>query len=89
MISASQMKAARALIDWSQAELASRSGLAEATIRRMEKLGTGKSALSNVQAVKRALEDAGVIFIDPNGEGAGVRLRRNAGDFHGGELGKE
>ncbi|TPL33739.1 helix-turn-helix transcriptional regulator [Mesorhizobium sp. B2-4-8] len=75
MLDASQIKAARALIDWSQGDLAEKSGLALATIKRMEKLGPGRSALSNVEAVKAALERAGVLFIDANGNGVGVRLR--------------
>jgi predicted transcriptional regulator len=75
LISASQIKAGRALIDWSQTDLSEKSGLALATIKRMEKLGPGRSAHSNVEAVKNALEAAGVIFIDANGDGAGVRLR--------------
>jgi hypothetical protein len=41
----------------------------------METKGTGKSAAENVEAVQRALEDAGVQFIAENGGGAGVRLR--------------
>ncbi|RWK79791.1 MAG: XRE family transcriptional regulator [Mesorhizobium sp.] len=83
MLDASQIKAARALIDWSQGDLAEKSGLALATIKRMEKLGPGRSALSNVEAVKAALESAGVIFIDPNGNGAGVRLRGGGSNSEG------
>jgi transcriptional regulator with XRE-family HTH domain len=75
MLSAEQIRAARGLINWTQPELASRARLALGTIQRMEKLGTGRSASSNVEAVRRALEDAGVLFIDANGNGVGVRLR--------------
>jgi predicted transcriptional regulator len=79
LITASQIKAGRALIDWSQGDLSEKSGLALATIKRMEKLGPGRSAMSNVEAVKTALETAGVMFIDANGNGAGVRLRGAGG----------
>jgi transcriptional regulator with XRE-family HTH domain len=79
MLTAAQIKAARALIDWSQPQLATASGLSMPTIRRMEgPLGPGRSTAANVEAVQRALEVAGVIFIDA-GEvkpgGPGVRLK--------------
>ena len=89
MIDAGQMRAARALLGWTQRELSKASGVSEPTIKLMENRGTQRSAMANVMAVKKALEDAGIVFIDPNGEGAGVRLRRNAGDFHGGQIGKD
>jgi len=89
LITANQIRAARGLLGWTQADLSQQSGLALATVKRMENIGTARSTTANVQAIKRALEEAGVIFIDPNGEGAGVRLRRNAGDFHGGQIGKD
>ena len=79
MISAEQMRAARALIGMKQEELASAAGLSGQTIKRMESLGTGKSSAENVQAVQRALEAAGVQFIDENGGGAGVRMARPRG----------
>lgn len=78
MLTAEQIKAARALIDWSQPKLAEASGLSMPTIRRMEgPLGPGRSTAINVDAVRRALESAGVVFLDA-GEvkqgGPGVRL---------------
>jgi transcriptional regulator with XRE-family HTH domain len=79
VISAEQMRAARALIGMKQEELASAAGLSGQTIKRMESLGTGKSSAENVQAVQRALEAAGVQFIDENGGGAGVRMARPRG----------
>lgn len=71
----SQIRAGRALVDMSQTTLAELAGLSLPTIKRMERLGPGRSAADNVEAVKRALEKAGVAFIDANGGGAGVRLR--------------
>ncbi len=77
MIGAEQMRAARGLIGWSQSRLAEASGLAVSTIKRMEGVGsTLKSSVENVLKVQQALEDAGVIFIDEDDEGAGVRLRK-------------
>ena len=76
MIGAEQMRAARGLIGWSQSRLAEPSGLAVSTIKRMEGAGsTLKSSVENVLKVQQALEDAGVIFIDEDDEGPGVRLR--------------
>lgn len=79
MLTAEQIRAARALVDWSQPKLAEASGLSMPTIRRMEGLlGPGRSTAVNVDAVQRALEDAGVVFLEA-GEvkqgGPGVRLK--------------
>jgi transcriptional regulator with XRE-family HTH domain len=61
------------LLDWSQAELAARSNLSESTIRDFEK-GRRIPSVNNLAAVRRALEAAGVEFID--GNHPGVRLSR-------------
>lgn len=76
MITASQMRAGRALIEWSQQELADRSGVSLPTIKRMEKVGPGRSAGDTIASVQSALEAAGVQFIPENGGGAGVRLAK-------------
>jgi predicted transcriptional regulator len=77
MIEAAQIRAARGLVEFSQTQLAEASGLALSTIRRMEVAGgTLKRSVENVQKVQQALEDAGVIFIDEDDEGPGVRLRK-------------
>ncbi|MGJ5180173.1 MULTISPECIES: helix-turn-helix transcriptional regulator [unclassified Bradyrhizobium] len=68
-----QSRAARGLLDWSQAELATRSNLSESTIRDFEK-GRRIPSINNLAAVRRALEAAGVQFID--GDQPGVRLTR-------------
>jgi transcriptional regulator with XRE-family HTH domain len=69
-------RAARGLLDWSQAELASRSNLSESTVRDFEK-GRRVPSLNNLAAIQRALEAAGVEFIPENGGGAGVRLKKS------------
>lgn len=76
MITAAQMRAGRALIEWSQQELADRSGVSLPTIKRMEKVGPGRSAGDTIAAVQSTLEAAGVQFIAENGGGAGVRLAK-------------
>jgi transcriptional regulator with XRE-family HTH domain len=68
-----QSRAARGLLDWSQAELAARSNLSESTIRDFEK-GRRVPSINNLAAMRRALEVAGVQFID--GDQPGVRLTR-------------
>ncbi|MGA7808668.1 helix-turn-helix domain-containing protein [Bradyrhizobium sp.] len=68
-----QSRAARGLLDWSQAELAARSNLSESTIRDFEK-GRRIPSINNLAAIRRALEAAGVEFID--GDQPGVRSIR-------------
>jgi len=68
-----QSRAARGLLDWSQAELAARSNLSESTIRDFEK-GRRIPSINNLAAIRRALELAGVEFMD--GDQPGVRLTR-------------
>jgi hypothetical protein len=77
-LSGAQIRAGRSLIRWSAAELAKASALGANTIRRAE-VSDGETSLTlaNDQAIRRALEAAGVEFIDQNGGGAGVRLRRS------------
>jgi transcriptional regulator with XRE-family HTH domain len=75
LITPAQSRAARGLVDWSQTELAAQSNLSESTIRDFEK-GRRVPSANNLAAVRRALESAGVIFVAENGDGPGVRLRK-------------
>jgi hypothetical protein len=74
----SQIRAARALLRWRAEDLAKKSAVGVATIRRAE-LSEGETALTaaNDAAIRRALEQGGVEFIEGNGGGPGVRLRDN------------
>jgi hypothetical protein len=77
-LTSAQMRAARGLIRWSAEDLARETALSVTTIRRAE-LAEGETSMTvaNDLAVRRALEAAGVIFIDENGDaGPGVRLRK-------------
>ncbi|MBB4272343.1 helix-turn-helix domain-containing protein [Rhizobium mongolense] len=79
MLNANQIRAARALLNWSQAELVDKTGLSMTTIRRMEddKIGPERSSAGNVETVTRALEEAGVLFLaagEATAGGPGVRL---------------
>ena len=75
-LTSAQIRAARSLIRWSAEDLARECSLSVATIRRAE-LADGETSMTaaNNHAVRRALEAAGVEFIDENGGGPGVRLR--------------
>ncbi len=76
MLTAGQIRAARAFLRWSAADLATRSGLSERTIQRMEATeGVPVGLSKNLELVQRTLEYAGVIFIYADEEGPGVRLR--------------
>jgi len=77
LLTSAQIRAARALIRWSAEDLARETALSVATIRRAEVTEDETSmTAANGLAVRRALEAAGVEFIDGNGSGPGVRLRK-------------
>lgn len=77
MINAPQIRAARALIGWSQSTLAKSANVSLPTVKRMEgSIGPGRSSAENVDAIRKTLEAAGVEFLDQNGGGPGVRLKK-------------
>ena len=73
-ISVRQVKAARALLDWSQEGLAAASGVSIPTVRRLEAMdGELRGRAETAKRLRAALEEAGVEFT--NGDAPGVRLR--------------
>jgi hypothetical protein len=76
-LASSQIRAARALLRWTVDDLAREAALGRNTILRAE-VADGQTSLTaaNDLAIRRALEAAGVEFIDEDGGGPGVRLRR-------------
>lgn len=78
-LTAAQLRAARALLDWTQPKLAEAAKLSVPTIRRMEgDRGPSASTEANVEAVRVALERGGVLFLGPKESadgGVGVRLK--------------
>jgi hypothetical protein len=76
MIHAAQIRAARALLNWRQEDLARHGKIAIATIQRIEK--TDGPVMGNVSTqirIQQAFERAGIRFIDADdAEGVGVRL---------------
>ena len=72
-----QCRLARTALGLGVRELAEKSGVSTNTITRLENGETLKP--QTVGAIRSMLEAAGVIFIDENGEGPGVRLRKDRG----------
>ena len=71
------IRAARALLRWEQRDLADASSVSLPTIKRLESQpGAMAAHMSTVSALRKALEAAGIEFIDENGGGPGVRLRK-------------
>jgi transcriptional regulator with XRE-family HTH domain len=77
MITARQIRAARGLLDWTQAQLAGAAGLSEVAVKNLERGRTDPRA-STLAAIQQAFDRAGVVFLDPgdtrNG-GSGVRFK--------------
>ena len=73
MITPSQCRAARGLLDWTQQELADAARIGVATIRLFEG-DAAESRYATLAVLRRTFELAGVEFIDENGGGPGVRL---------------
>lgn len=75
-ITSAQVRAGRALLGLTAAQLAETAQVGVATIRRFESQDAYAPTAANLSAIRTALEAAGVIFIDQNGEGPGVRLKK-------------
>ena len=76
IITTGQLRAARGLLGWSQTDLATRAGLSLPTVKRVE-IDLGIRVSDDARSkLRHALETAGIEFIDENGGGSGVRLRK-------------
>ena len=76
-ITAAQCRGARAMIGWSQSELAAQAGVGRQTVVDFER-GARSPYDQSLAAIRATFETAGVEFIAENGGGAGVRLRKPA-----------
>jgi hypothetical protein len=77
ILSSELIRAARALLRWEQRDLEAASSVSLPTIKRLEsKPGIMAAHPATVLALKKAFETAGIEFIDENGGGPGVRLRK-------------
>ena len=78
MIRSVQIRAARALLAMSQQDLATQAAVGLNTVKRIEAaLDEPTGTIQTLLRIKRALEQAGILFIDQDEErGPGVRLRK-------------
>jgi predicted transcriptional regulator len=74
-VTPSQCRAGRALLEITQTQLAKSAGLGLSTIVDFEKRRR-KVSVEAIQSIFQTLADAGIEFIDENGGGPGVRLRK-------------
>jgi transcriptional regulator with XRE-family HTH domain len=73
-----QLKMARAAVGWGVRELAEKASVTANTVTRIENGADAKQ--STMDRLQEALEVAGVEFIDENGGGPGVRLRKRSSE---------
>jgi transcriptional regulator with XRE-family HTH domain len=74
MITSAQIRAARAMLDWSRKDLAEQSGLSFASMMRLESFdGVPSSNFKTLDSIQKAFEKAGIEFIGTPESGAGVR----------------
>jgi transcriptional regulator with XRE-family HTH domain len=78
MVTSAQIRAARGLLNWTVRDLAEKAGVHRNTISRIETEATSPGYA--IETVRAALESAGVIFVSENGEGPGVRLKKEKGN---------
>lgn len=76
MITGPQIRAARSLIGWTQEELAAEAGVSVDSVKRAER-STSDPRSSTLEAIRLAVEKAGVIFLEAGDDGgSGVRFKR-------------
>ncbi len=76
MITSGQIKAARALVGWTARDLAAKAEIGFSTLIRLESAdGVPAGNIKTIDAVKKALEEAGIEFIGSSDSQAGVRWK--------------
>lgn len=85
MLTSEQLRAARALVRWEQSRLADTANVSVETVKRLERMdgSLNSTRVATLNALRGALEAAGVVFIPENGGGAGVRLKTRAEQIKG------
>jgi transcriptional regulator with XRE-family HTH domain len=73
-MSPEQSRAARGWLGWSQTELARRASVSLSTVRDFE-TGARTPIANNIAAMRRAIEGAGIEFLDEGDEAAGIRRK--------------
>jgi len=74
MITPRQIRAARALLGWSQQQLADKAIVSLNAVTRLEK-GKVDTRISTMSAIEKALSKAGIEFLPAEAKGEGVRLK--------------
>ncbi len=78
MITSAQIRAARALLDWSRQILSERSGIGISALMRLESAdGIPSGNIKTFESVQKAFEQAGIEFIGTPEDGPGVRLKKS------------
>jgi transcriptional regulator with XRE-family HTH domain len=72
MITSAQIRMAKAALGWSNTKLAEETGLHKNTVNNAE---NGKGRPATLALIEKVLTEAGVVFVEPNGLGPGVRLK--------------
>ncbi len=76
MITSAQIRAARAMLDWSREQLSAKSGVGISALMRLESAeGVPSGNIKTFEAVQKAFEKAGIEFLGSPEEGAGVRWK--------------
>ena len=76
-VTSAQVRMARAALNWTVRDLAEAAGLHRNTITNIE-VGRYAGDQRTLEAIETVLRKAGVEFIDENGGGAGVRLKKSS-----------
>lgn len=75
IITSAQLRAARALLDWSMIDLAKVARVSVSTIKRLEDERLRPATARSTASVQGAFETAGVRFLADDGDGPGVRCK--------------
>ena len=76
MITSAQIRAARAMLDWSREQLSDNSSVGISALMRLESAeGVPSGNIKTFEAVQKAFEKAGIEFLGSPEEGAGVRWK--------------
>ena len=75
VVTSAQVRMARAALNWTVRDLANATGLHRNTITNIE-TGRYGGDFVTLEKIAAVLKRAGIEFIDENGGGAGVRLRK-------------
>lgn len=69
------IRSARGMLNWSIVELAEKAGVSVSTVKRMEMAGPQPLSFDVHVKVRTAFEAKGVLFLDDNGQGTGLRFK--------------